>query len=84
MLLKIKQKISITKYIFSMQHIWIMKWIGFRAKTIIQESIELLKFPCLVTMTNYIYLKLNTVGYHIFTNILVNHVKTIIILKALT
>ena len=41
------------------------------------DRIELIKFLCLLTMIKNIYLRVGIVGYHIFINLLVNHLKTI-------
>ena len=37
------------------------------------HNIELIKFLCLVTMIKNVYLRMDTVGSHIFINLLVNH-----------
>ena len=76
-LLKMNWNMKITKKFCSMHHIWTIKWIEFKIKVIILEPIELLKFIFLVTVAKNIYLKMDTLGYHIFIN-LVNHRKIIL------
>ena len=38
---------------------------------------ELIKFLCLVTMTQNLYLKMDTLVYYIFINLFVEHAKQI-------
>ena len=45
---------------------------------IIWDRIELIKFLCLLTMIKDIFLKMNIKFYHIFINLLVNHIKIIL------
>ena len=47
-----------------------------QAKIKIWDRIELIKFICLLRMIKNIYLKMDIVDYHIFINLLVNHIKT--------
>lgn len=49
----------------------------FKTKIIIHEPTELTKFLCLAKMIKNIYLKIDTVAYHILLNLLVNHTKII-------
>ena len=49
----------------------------FKTKIIIHEPAELTKFLCLAKMIKNIYLKIDTVAYHILLNMLVNYTKII-------
>ena len=57
----------------SIDHIWDVKGSEFKAKIIIQNRIELVKFLYVLTMTKNMYLKIDSVSYHIFINVLFNH-----------
>ena len=43
-----------------------------------KDCIELIKFLCPFTMIKSIYLNTNIGGYHIFMNLLINHLKIIL------
>ena len=52
-----------------------MKCTEFKAKIIIQDRIELIKFIFLLTVIKNIDLNVDIVSYHNFINLLVNHRK---------
>ena len=51
-----------------------MKKREFKAKIITKEPIELIKLPRLATMIKNIYMKMDIVDYHVFINLLINHI----------
>ena len=65
------------KNLCSMDHIWYIKQQELKAKIIMQDCIELMKYLYLLIMTKNIYLNMDIVDYHIFINLLVNHRKII-------